>query len=88
MVLNQVKLMSVMTCDGYEMPDLDKQPITCLLLTTSRGSVAGYTGDGRFCTDVDECVVNNGGCSMSPRVQCVNTIGSRTCGDCPAGACP
>lgn len=26
-----------------------------------------------MCTDVNECLINNGGCSLNPRVQCVNT---------------
>ena len=45
----------------------------------------GYSGNGYYCTDIDECSVNNGGCSLSPRVQCTNTRGSRHCGSCPAG---
>ena len=45
----------------------------------------GFTGSGYSCTDIDECLVNNGGCSMSPRVECINTPGSRTCGACPMG---
>jgi len=32
----------------------------------------GYEGDGFVCTDINECLVNNGGCSLNPRVQCVN----------------
>ncbi|XP_078424633.1 uncharacterized protein LOC144696780 [Cetorhinus maximus] len=36
---------------------------------------AGHTGDGRNCTDVDECLQNNGGCSQ----RCVNTVGSYQC---------
>jgi hypothetical protein len=35
--------------------------------------VAGYTGNGFYCSDIDECQVNNGGCSVSPLVQCINT---------------
>ena len=33
----------------------------------------GYEGNGFVCRDVDECLVNNGGCSLNPRVQCLNT---------------
>ncbi len=45
----------------------------------------GYTGNGHTCTDVNECLQNNGGCSLAPLVACINTIGSRNCGACPAG---
>ncbi|XP_034122311.1 cubilin homolog [Drosophila guanche] len=45
----------------------------------------GYTGDGRFCRDIDECSVANGGCSLQPRVTCINTEGSHLCGRCPVG---
>ncbi|EDV51468.2 cubilin homolog [Drosophila erecta] len=47
---------------------------------------AGYTGDGRFCRDIDECAgEDNGGCSLQPRVICTNTEGSHRCGRCPPG---
>lgn len=45
----------------------------------------GYTGSGFLCTDVNECLVQNGGCSVQPMVTCINTIGSSTCGSCPPG---
>ncbi|RZC32589.1 cubilin, partial [Asbolus verrucosus] len=44
-----------------------------------------YSGNGYYCKDIDECAQNNGGCSVNPMVQCVNTLGSRICGNCPAG---
>ncbi len=38
-------------------------------------------GGGR-CVDIDECLLDNGGCD--PLTECVNTDGGRTCGGCPA----
>lgn len=38
-----------------------------------------------MCTDINECLVQNGGCSVQPMVQCINTDGSSTCGPCPPG---
>ena len=32
-----------------------------------------FSGNGFYCSDVDECRINNGGCSLSPFVQCINT---------------
>jgi len=46
---------------------------------------AGFTGNGRHCADVDECLTRNGGCSTAPPVQCINTPGSSLCAACPAG---
>jgi hypothetical protein len=37
---------------------------------------SGYSGPG--CTDVDECLTNNGGCAAEGG-RCTNTLGSRTC---------
>lgn len=35
------------------------------------------------CTDINECLSNNGGCDA--RVACTNTEGSFSCGECPTG---
>lgn len=45
----------------------------------------GWQGNGYSCQDVDECATNNGGCSTSPSVPCLNTMGSFHCGQCPPG---
>ena len=34
-------------------------------------------------SDVNECATNNGGCHSNRK--CTNTVGSFSCGDCPAG---
>lgn len=34
---------------------------------------AGYTGNSVTCLDIDECGSNNGGCSLLPKVRCINT---------------
>lgn len=47
--------------------------------------VSGWHGNGYSCQDVDECLSSNGGCSTSPMVQCLNTMGSFHCGPCPPG---
>jgi hypothetical protein len=37
----------------------------------------GYSGNGFSCSDVNECLSNNGGCSAN--ATCTNTAGSNTC---------
>jgi hypothetical protein len=50
-------------------------------ITTCQAS-GNFTGGNLACVDVNECAVNNGGCS--PLAQCINTIGSYEC-RCPNG---
>ena len=37
----------------------------------------GYAGDGFDCTDINECLTNNGGCSANAR--CINRNGGFQC---------
>ncbi|XP_030061356.1 stabilin-1 isoform X1 [Microcaecilia unicolor] len=64
------------TCSDYAnciagSPELPSAPPTCLC-------VAGYTGNGTFCTEIDPCVDNNGGCSAHANCTKV-AAGERTC---------
>ncbi|XP_058153894.1 cubilin [Dasypus novemcinctus] len=45
----------------------------------------GWQGNGYDCQDINECALNNGGCSVAPPVKCVNTPGSSYCQACPPG---
>ncbi|KAE8596094.1 hypothetical protein XENTR_v10015965 [Xenopus tropicalis] len=42
-------------------------------------------GSSACTADVDECALPNPPCSQNPPVQCINTMGSFTCGPCPTG---
>jgi len=53
----------------YMCIETEKKSEFCISYIT----VAGYTGNGFYCSDIDECQVNNGGCSVTPLVQCINT---------------
>ena len=46
---------------------------------------AGMMGNGEHCEDIDECAVNNGGCSREPFVKCTNKSPGYECGKCPDG---
>ncbi|XP_060651506.1 cubilin homolog [Drosophila nasuta] len=70
-------------------PDINPCHDECINLPGSFRCAAcppGYTGDGKYCRDIDECRDgNNGGCSQRPTVSCINTEGSFRCGRCPIG---
>lgn len=35
--------------------------------------ISGFSGNGYYCSDINECNTMNGGCSMTPLVACINT---------------
>ncbi|CAK8692840.1 unnamed protein product [Clavelina lepadiformis] len=51
--------------------------------TFEKAAVHGSSYDKQVCVDVDECLVNNGGCAKYSR--CNNIAGSFSCGDCIKG---
>ncbi|XP_022177373.1 cubilin-like [Myzus persicae] len=56
---------------------------TCIC---NQGWTTADGGQSPACTkDVDECKENKHTCSANPPVECRNTRGSFTCGNCPAG---
>lgn len=57
-------------CDANAVCDDTGDSIVCTC-------AEGYQGDGRTCTDIDECATDNGGCDVN--ATCENTEGSRTC---------
>lgn len=72
--------------------DLSHQPFSPLglellfeVIFWNLPTLAGWQGNGYSCQDVNECLTNNGGCSTTPAVQCLNTMGSFHCGPCPPG---
>jgi cysteine-rich repeat protein len=43
---------------------------------------SGYQGDGKSCSDIDECAASNGGCGDAKFFSCKNNVGSAaTCSD-------
>ena len=42
----------------------------------------GYTGNGTYCENINECMTNDGGCNAN--ANCTDTIGSRNC-QCKTG---
>jgi hypothetical protein len=70
--------------------DCDDVPSACVNLENGLGfscaCPTGYRGEGRGpdgCADIDECMEQTDSCdALAP---CKNSLGSYSCGDCPAG---
>jgi len=74
-------------CHMWSAP-LSCDPLTACTSTADGASCGpcpdGYRGTGLGgCTDIDECLAENGGCD--PLSSCTNVPGSRTCSACPDG---
>jgi hypothetical protein len=73
--------------------DCDDEPRACSNLGNGPGFMcacpSGYRGDGRGesgCADIDECMEQTDQCGSA--ATCNNTLGSYSCGSCPAGSSP
>lgn len=60
-------------CDGVTCPAHG----ACVASTGQCRCDLGYTLNGAYCVDVNECFTGSGGCD--PNAQCTNTQGGRTC---------
>lgn len=72
-------LTAVCMTDINECTSTDKIPCStkCINLPGSFACApcaAGLTGNGIYCRDIDECADNNGGCSINPKVKCINSF--------------
>ncbi len=78
----------ITTCSNHQtvIKDCDQ------ICTTSSGTpvcacTSGWTlnANGTRCDDVNECLVNNGGCDNTPKATCNNQVGAPNTCTCPAG---